>query len=209
MTDSRTPVDVLLARARAYVTYSLAKNTLDAYAADWKHFSAWCDEHKRRALPASPETILSYVVHLVDRYTVATIDRRLSSIGYYHKQARHGLPTNDPEVERTMRGIRRAKGIAPNGKAPILTPLLRQMVGALPDDLSGLRDKAMLQMGFAGAFRGSEIVALQVRDIQISDARLIITLRRSKTDQEGASLTKGIPIGTSDASIIAEGFSDE
>jgi len=118
-TDSLTPVEDLLARARTYVTHSHAKNTLDAYAADWKHFSAWCDDHKRRALPASPETILCYIVDLVDRFTVATIDRRLSSIGYYHKQARHGLPTKDPEVERTMRGIRRVKGIAPNGKAPI------------------------------------------------------------------------------------------
>jgi len=98
-----------------------------------------------------------------------------------------------------MRGIRRAKGIAPNGKAPILTPLLRQMVAALPDDLSGLRDKAMLLIGFAGAFRRSEIVGLQMRDVQISNAGLIVTLRRSKTDQEGASFTKGIPIGTSDA----------
>ena len=82
-TDSPTPVEDLLARARAYVTHSHAKNTLDAYAADWKHFSAWCEEHKRRALPASPETILCYVVDLVDRFTVATIDRRLSSISYY------------------------------------------------------------------------------------------------------------------------------
>jgi len=198
-TNSPTPVEDLLARARAYITHSHAKNTLDAYAADWKHFSTWCDDHKRRALPASPETILCYVVDLGDRFTVATIDRRLSSIGYYHKQARHGLPTKDPEVERTMRGIRRAKGIAPNGKAPILTPLLRQMVAALPDDLSGLRDKAMLLIGFAGAFRRSEIVGLQMRDVQISNAGLIVTLRRSKTDQEGASFTKGIPIGTSDA----------
>src|SRR3954467_6339849 len=197
--DSLTPVEDLLARARAYVTHSHAKNTLDAYAADWKHFSTWCDDHKRRALPASPETILCYVVNLVDRYKVTTIDRRLSSIGYYHKQARHGLPTKDPEVERTMRDIHRAKGIAPHGKAPILTPLLRQMVAALPDDLSGLRDKAILLIGFAGAFRRSEIVGLQIRDIQISDTGLIITLRRSKTDQEGASFTKGIPIGTSDA----------
>ena len=84
-TDSPTPVEDLLARARAYITHSHAKNTLDAYAADWKHFSAWCDDHKRRTLPASPETILCYVVDLVDRYSVATIDRRLSSIGYYHK----------------------------------------------------------------------------------------------------------------------------
>ena len=196
--DSPTPVEDLLARARAYVTHSHAKNTLDAYVADRKHFSAWCDDHKRRALPASPETILCYVVNLVDRYTVATIDCRLSTIGYYHKQARHGLPTKDPEVERTMRGIRRAKGIAPNGKAPILTPLLWQMVAALPDDLPGLRDKALLLIGFAGAFRRSEIVGLQVRDVQIGDAGLIVTLRRSKTDQEGVSFTKGIPVGTSD-----------
>jgi site-specific recombinase XerD len=195
--DSPTPVEDLLARARAYVTHSHAKNTLDAYAADWKHFSAWCDAHKRRALPASPETILCYVVDLVDRFTVATIDRRLSSIGYYHKQARHALPTKDPEVERTMRGIRRSKGIAPNGKSPILTPLLRQMVEALPDDLPGLRDKTLLLLGFAGAFRRSELVDLQVRDIQIGDLGLIVTLRRSKTDQEGASFTKGIPVGTS------------
>jgi site-specific recombinase XerD len=171
--DSPTPVDDLLARARAYVTHSHAKNTLDAYAADWKHFSAWCDDHKRRALPASPETILCYVVDLVDRYSVATIDRRLSSIGYAHKQARHGLPTKDPEVERTMRGIRRAKGIASNGKSPILTPLLKQMITALPDDLPGLRDKALLVIGFAGAFRWSELVGLQVCDVQIGDAGLI------------------------------------
>jgi site-specific recombinase XerD len=198
-TDSLTPVEDFLARARAYVTHSHAKNTLDAYTADWKHFSAWCDAHKRRALPASPETILCYVVDLVDRFSVATIDRRLSSIGYYHKQARHALPTKDPEVERTMRGIRRAKGIALKGKTPILTPLLRQMVEALPDDLAGLRDKALLLLGFAGAFRRSELVGLYVRDIQIGEAGLIVTLRRSKTDQEGASFTKGIPVGTSDA----------
>jgi hypothetical protein len=73
------------------------------------------------------------------------------------------------------------------------------MVTALPDDLSGLRDKAILLIGLAGVFRRSEIVGLQVRDIQSSDAGLIITLRRSKTDQEGVSFTKGMPIGISDA----------
>ena len=196
--NSLTPVEDLLARARTYVTHSHAKNTLDAYAADWKHFNTWCGDHKRRALPASPETILCYVVDLVDRYTIATIDRRLSSISYYHKHARHPLPTKDPEVERTMRGIRRTKGIAPNGKSPILTPLLRQMVEALSDDLPGLRDKALLLLGFAGAFRRSELVGLQMCDIQFADVGLIMTLRRSKTDQEGVSFTKGIPVGAHD-----------
>jgi hypothetical protein len=90
-----------------------------------------------------------------------------------------------------VRGIRRAKGVAPNGKSPILTPLLRQMAAALPDDLPGFRDKALLLIGFAGAFRRSEIVGLQVRDVQIGDAGLIVTLWRSKTDQEGVSFTRG------------------
>ncbi|HEU5101600.1 MAG TPA: hypothetical protein VFU22_21410 [Roseiflexaceae bacterium] len=113
-----TPVEELLARARAYVTHRHAKNTLDSYATDWKHFNSWCDDHKRRALPASPETILCYIVDLVDRHTIATIDRRLTSTGYYHKQAGHALPTKDPEVERTMRGIRRAKESRPMARAP-------------------------------------------------------------------------------------------
>ena len=106
--DSRTPAEDLLARARAYVTHSHAKNTLDAYAADWKHFSAWCDAHKRRALPASPEIILCYVVDLVDRFTVATIDRRLSSIGYYHKQARHA-PTSGTGFLRKISSVWRRR----------------------------------------------------------------------------------------------------
>lgn len=84
-----------------------------------------------------------------------------------------------------------------HGKSSILTPLLRHMVAAMPDDLPGLRDKALLLVEVA--FRRRERVGLRVRDIQIGDAGLLATLRRSKTDQEGASLTKGIPVGTSDA----------
>jgi hypothetical protein len=73
--DSPTPIEDLLACARAYGTYSHAKNTLNAYAADWKHFSIWCDDHKWRALPASPETLLCYVVDLL----IATPSRRLTA----------------------------------------------------------------------------------------------------------------------------------
>ena len=94
---SDADLDMLLARARDYTVHSHAKHTLQNYAADWKHFTAWCTEHGRRALPAAPETILCYVVALVDRYAVSTIERRLASISYYHKQARHPLPTKDPE----------------------------------------------------------------------------------------------------------------
>jgi site-specific recombinase XerD len=202
MTDKveTTPsVADLLTRARVYVESSHAKQTLEAYAADWRHFIAWCDAHKRRSLPAAPETIICYLVENAESYRVATLDRRLASISYYHKQARHALPTKDPEVERTMRGIRRAKGMAPNGKAPLLTPQLRQAIEALPDTLIGKRDHALLVIGFAGAFRRSELVALTLEDVQTTNEGLIVTLRRSKTDQEGQTMVRGLPKGTSES----------
>jgi integrase len=95
-----------------------------------------------------------------------------------------------------MRGIRREKGIAPHGKAPILLATLRQMVTALPDDRRGLQDKALLLVGFAGAFRRGELVSLTTADIQFVDAGLVIQLRRSKTDQEGVGFSKGLPFAT-------------
>ena len=192
---SAADLDALLSRARGYTVHSHAAHTLQNYAADWKHFTAWCADHGRRALPAAPETILCYVVALVDRYAVSTIERRLASISYYHKQARHPLPTKDPEVERTMRGIRREKGVAPKGKAPILLDTLRQMVGALPNGRRGLQDKAILLVGFAGAFRRSELVGLTVGDVCFVDEGMILHLRRSKTDQEGEGFSKGLPYG--------------
>lgn len=160
-TNSLTPVGDLLARARAFVTYSHAKNILDAYAADWKHFSGWCDDHKRRASPSSPETILCYVVDLVDRFTVATIDRRLSSISYYHKQARHGRPTKDPEVERTMRGIRRAKGIAPSGCAAAG----RSRRGQEPQPAARIQCKSVLR----GSLQNTEVSPKLSRSVWQSD----------------------------------------
>lgn len=204
--DSTTAVADLLARAKVYVESSHAKQTLEAYAADWKHFTTWCEKHKRRSLPAAPETIICYLVETADAYRVATLDRRLASIGYYHKQARHTLPTKDPEVERTMRGIRRAKGMAPRGKAPLLPAQLRQVVDALPDTLTGKRDHALLVVGFAGAFRRSELVALTMEDVQTTRDGLIVTLRRSKTDQEGQTMVRGLPRGSNAATCPVQTY---
>jgi len=188
-------LDALLSQAKEYAAQSYARNTLIAYAADWKHFTAWCTEHGRRELPAAPETIICYLVALAETATVATLDRRLSSISFYHSQGRYALPTKDPEVLRTMRGVRRAKGVAPAVKTPILPELLRQMVTVLPATLRGCRDRAVLLVGFAGAFRRSELVALTVDDVQFADAGFVVTLQRSKTDQEGAGRRVGIPEG--------------
>jgi integrase len=92
-------------------------------------------------------------------------------------------------------GIRRAKGTAQAGKAPTLTADIRAMVAALPDIRLGLRDRALLLLGFAGAFRRSELVALDVRDLEVSRAGLVVTLRRNKTDQDGEGCKLGVPYG--------------
>lgn len=167
-----------------------------AYANDWKLFKAWCAEQQRRSLPATPETILAYVVTLAAQCSVATIDRRLCGIAFYHRQERMADPTNDPEVNVTMRGIRWANSTAANGKAPITMPLLRRLLEHCPAPTRGQQARALLLLGYVGAFRRSELVALTVADIQFVEVGMIVTVRRSKTDQEGEGYTKGIPQGT-------------
>lgn len=92
-------------------------------------------------------------------------------------------------------GIRRTKGVAQQGKAPAVTADVRAMVAALPDTLLGLRDRAILLLGFAGAFRRSELVDLDREDLEIGSEGITATLRRSKTDQEGEGRKIGIPYG--------------
>lgn len=183
-------------RARGYATKSRATNTQRAYRSDWAHFTAWCAEHGCESLPASPATIILYICDLAERYKVSTIDRRLASIGQAHKLAKLPIPTKDVDVETTMRGIRREKGSAPDAKAPAVTDILRQMIEALPEDVRGQRNRALLLLGFAGAFRRSELVSLDVADIQFTNDGVIAWIRRSKTDQEGQGTTKGIPYGS-------------
>ncbi|MDQ6617121.1 MAG: hypothetical protein M3083_20855 [Actinomycetota bacterium] len=109
----------------------------------------------------------------------ATLQRRLSSISQAHQAAGHPTPTIDPLVRAVHAGIRRAKGTAPTDKAPAVTAELRAMVAALPNDLRGVRDRAMLLIGFAAAPRRSEPVALDIADVAETAGGLVVTLRRS------------------------------
>jgi integrase len=148
------------------------------------------------ALPATPETVTLYVSDLAGRCRVATLTRRLSAISQAHQIAGHEPPTSAAAVRTVMAGIRRIKGTAPNTKAATLTGDIRAMVAALPDGLLGVRDRALLLVGFAGAFRRSELVGLDRPDLEFTQEGLTVTLRRSKSDQDGQGRKVGIPYGS-------------
>jgi integrase len=159
-----------------------------------------CTSHHRlAALPAAAETVALYLAELGGQRKAATIARRLAAIAEAHKAAGHPSPTADAAVKTVWTGIRRTHGTAQAGKAPVVTADVRAMVATLPDRLIGHRDRAVLLLGFAGAFRRSELVGLDVADVAATRDGLVVALRRSKTDQEGAGAAVGIPYGSNPA----------
>jgi integrase len=130
------------------------------------------------------------------------ISRRLISINTAHQAA--GLEDSPASsrhliVSDTLKGIRRAIGTAQQGKAPLLTADIRRIVDSCPETLSGLRDRALVLIGFAGAFRRSELAAINHADLSLTQEGLVIHIRRSKTDQEGSGRKVGIPFGSDEA----------
>jgi integrase len=148
------------------------------------------------ALPASVETVAAFLAFEAGRGSAAsTITRRCAAIRYAHHLADLEPPTNSDHVRATLRGIRRTVGAAPVRKAPFLAEMARAMTLITPHRRQGLRDRALLLLGFAGAFRRSELVALDVADLEETDDDFKIIIRKSKTDQEGHGETIAIPRG--------------
>ncbi|MGH2689686.1 MAG: site-specific integrase, partial [Actinomycetota bacterium] len=196
---SGTALELLAARAQEYVTAARAPATLRAYRSDWAEFSSWARDRDLVTLPAEPSTVALYLTDLAGLAKNSTLARRLASISAAHRAAGHPSPTDDPGVKAVWAGSRRTHGSVPDRAAPITVPLLRRMVDALPAGLGGLRDRALLLVGFAGALRRSELVALDVADVSERDEGLVIVLRRSKTDHEGAGREVGLPYGSNPA----------
>ena len=186
-------------RARAYFDASQARNTRRAYASGLRHFQAWCEGRGLEALPAAPQTVALYFADHAGTLKVSTLQQRLSAIAGVHKLKGLDSPTRHAAVTTVWSGIKRTHGTAQQGKAPVLGTDLRAMLAALPGSLTGIRDRALLLVGFGGAFRRSELVALDWSDIEETAEGLVVTLKRSKTDQEGEGAKVGIPRGrTSD-----------
>lgn len=192
ITDNTT-INVYTESARKYARKSKAPHTLAIYSSAWREFQAFAEARGLSALPAIPSTVIDYLTSLADAGAkVSTIQVKLAAIAFYHRQQRYTDPAVDEDVKIVMSGIRRELGTAPDKKAPITLDDLRRIVAALPDTLAGKRDRAMLLIGWAGAFRRSELVGLDVADLYVN-GKITIRVKRSKTDQEGKGLTKVIP----------------
>jgi len=185
-----------LEKVREFIRASKADSTLRGYQSDWRNFLGWCQLHDICPLPAAPETVASYIAECAGHLKTGSIQRRLNAIAEAHKAMGLESPTSAGMVRNTLKGIKRTIGTAAIQKAPTLTDDIRAMVDATDAGLIGSRDRALVLLGFAGAFRRSELVGLNFGDCAFSKDGLTITLRRSKTDQEGTGRKIGIPYGT-------------
>jgi site-specific recombinase XerD len=188
--------DAEMTQTLAFAEMEKSAGTRRAYGSDWSIFTAWCAARGLESLPASPGTAARFLSSQArDAKKSSTIGRRAAAIAYAHKLAGHEPPTNAETVKAVVRGIRRAIGTAPVRKAPATADLVMQMIESCPVNLIGLRDRALLALGFAGAFRRSELVALEVSDLLATVDGFRVTIRRSKTDQEGEGQEIAIPRG--------------
>lgn len=199
----------LLEEIRVNQDRARAGNTSRAYLSDWAAFQSWCHRHDQVALPATPATVAAYITdrsNLVKEsgeyvYAPSTISRWLTSINVHHEAAGHPQPGSHPEVARTMSGIRRGHVRPTRRMAPLLLNDLRKVLGGIdttsyPAGIIGHRDAAILVMGFAGAFRRSELASRRIGDVNLHpDDGLHVRLITSKTDQEGRGSVKGLPFG--------------
>ncbi|TPG45714.1 integrase [Roseomonas nepalensis] len=190
----------LSAEALDYAREASAANTRRAYRAAWQDFIAWCTIEGRSSLPATPETVGTFLAARANTHKAASLSIRLVAIGQAHRLAGHRLDTGHPAIRETMKGIRRTHGTAPTKKSAAISAVIRDAVDALArrPSLRAARDRALLLIGFAAALRRSELVALDVADVAFVAEGVILNLCRSKTDTEGRGTEIAIPTGSSE-----------
>ncbi len=203
-----TRLEDLAGQARGFMEAAKAENSRRAYRSDWRQFEFWCRSHGLVCLPSAPETVALYLTALAADHKPASLQRKLTSITKAHQAA--GFPTpasmQNAVVGETLKGIRRSLGTAQPGKEPLLTADILNMLDALDDGLPGCRDRALLLMGFAGGFRRSELVSLDVGDVKETADGLVIRVRRSKTDPEAKGITVALPYGSTAATCPVRSY---
>jgi site-specific recombinase XerD len=211
---AKHPLAHALDRAADFARADKAENTRKAYRSDFARFQSFCAQHRLSPLPAAPQTLAAFIATEAENAKASTIERRLAAIRYAHKLAGLKTPTDDERVKATARGIRRTLGTATSKKTPITDDTLRAILATLTTNgqknvpatkalivtdrcaapalskgaIADLRDRALLLLGFAGAFRRSELVALNVADLLETKEGLRVSIHRSKTKPEATTI---------------------
>ena len=194
ITDLKTLQDETLKNLK----HSKATNTVRAYKSDFKDFGLFCVKNGFKSLPTEPKIVSLYLTYLSSRdVKISTIKRRLVSIGVIHKIKGHYLDTKHPVIIENLMGIKRRKGINQTAKKPLLISNLKDIINVIDkeknEEIKKIRDRSIILIGFAGGFRRNEIVSLDYEDLDFVPEGLKVSLKRSKTDQFGEGLVKGLP----------------
>jgi len=191
-------------QAAGYAAQASAAATQRAYASDWADWTAWCGMAGINPLPGAPAALGAYLAGRTATLSVATLSRRVAAIATAHRLAGHHLDTRHPAVRDVMRGIKRAHGVAPRRARAATTPIVSALAATCDASLLGARDRALLLIGFAAALRRSELVGLDLEDIEFTTEGVRLQVHQSKTDQEGEGATVGVmSTGTATCPVMA------
>ncbi len=196
MNDLVTNVKSLELETLKNLRSSKASNTLRAYKSDYKDFASFCLKNGFKPMPSEPKIISLYLTYLSKSCKFSTLKRRLASISVIHRLSGHYIDTKHPMITENLMGIKRVKGSHQKAKKPILINELKLIVNAIDKDKNEknrFKNKALILVGFAGGFRRSELVAIVNEDVDFVPEGVKIFVKRSKTDQSGEGMTKGIP----------------
>ncbi len=177
---------------------SKSENTIRAYKSDFRNFCLFCAQNGFKSLPTEPNIVSLYLTHLSSKNVkISTIKRRLVSIGVIHKLKGQYLDTKHPSIIENIMGIKRRKGSVQKGKKPLLINSLKTLINVIDEEvkeeIKKFRDRSIILIGFSGGFRRNEIVSLDYDDLDFVVEGVKINLRKSKTDQFGEGLVKGLP----------------
>jgi len=177
---------------------SKANNTIRAYRSDFKDFSVFCAKNGFKSFPTDSKVVALYLTYLSSKGTkISTLKRRLVSLGVIHKLKGHYLDTKHPIIIENLMGIKRKIGSFQQGKKPILINQLKSIINVIDNEktkeIKKIRDKTLILIGFGGGFRRSELVSIDYNDVELVSEGVKIVIRRSKTDQFGEGMVKGLP----------------
>ena len=197
MSQLTTDLKILHEATLENLKSSKSNNTLRAYKSDFKDFGAFCFRYGLNSLPTEPKIVSLYLTHLSKNSKFSTLRRRLVSISMVHKLKGHYFDTKHPIIVENLMGIRRLKGSIQKGKKPILINHLKLIINSINEQKTNetkkLRDKAIILIGFGGGFRRTELISIDYEDLEFVPEGLKITLKKSKTDQFGEGMIKGLP----------------